>query len=350
MSSIHAQGSAHDTFITCSAGVRCLIHPYRRQGHAKRIPAQTVCPLCSRQDSLNACGDMFTGLRVVVLAFALVFPLVATILPVDSGLGRSSSSRILDGLMNRPLDSAWMHNAPVLPSSFNITEADFVAELKVALDARMLTGRPVEQIFSDLRDIPHPHCHGTWAEFGVFSGATINYAAQWRSSRCGQRCEKVYGFDTFTGLPEKWRHMEARHFDLNGTFPPVRSNVQLIKGLFNETLPLFVKQVLERPGHMGVTYLHIDCDLYAGSSQVLTALGPFMHPGCILLFDELVNYPLYTEHEVKALWEWLTKYHRRVAVIGIAVSEGAQVGMYHDGVAVLGENASQQSVGFVVVK
>lgn len=54
--------------------------------------------------------------------------------------------------------------------------------------------------------------------------------------------------------------------------------------------------------------------MYVGASQALLMNAPRMHPGTVLLFDELINYKLYRENEVKALWEWLaaTGYHLRV--------------------------------------
>lgn len=43
-------------------------------------------------------------------------------------------------------------------------------------------------------------------------------------------------------------------------------------------------------------------------------LDPYIAPGCIVLFDDLVNYPDYREHEIRALWEWLEASKRQVEV------------------------------------
>ena len=45
---------------------------------------------------------------------------------------------------------------------------------------------------------------------------------------------KVHGFDTFTGLPEKWHRdeftqLERGAFDMEGNFPAVGANVNLVK-------------------------------------------------------------------------------------------------------------------------
>ena len=36
-----------------------------------------------------------------------------------------------------------------------------------------------------------------------------------------------------------------------------------------------------------INYLHIDCDLYAGSKDALTLLGEHLASGAILAFDEV---------------------------------------------------------------
>ena len=41
-------------------------------------------------------------------------------------------------------------------------------------------------------------------EFGVHTGGTITHTANWRTKYCGEQSPIVYGFDTFTGLPEGW--------------------------------------------------------------------------------------------------------------------------------------------------
>lgn len=66
-----------------------------------------------------------------------------------------------------------------------------------------------------------------------------------------------------------------------------------------------------------MTYMHVDCDLYTGAAQALQLNAPRMRPGTVLIFDELVNYPNYRDHEAKALWEWLAATGLRLRVIAI---------------------------------
>lgn len=53
---------------------------------------------------------------------------------------------------------------------------------------------------------------------------------------------------------------------------------------------------------------------YSGANDVLTLLNDRISPGAIVLFDELVNYPAYRDHEMKALWEWLGRTGRVLEV------------------------------------
>ena len=70
----------------------------------------------------------------------------------------------------------------------------------------------------------------------------------------------------------------------------VERNVELVKGLFSESLPAFLKeQERYAGGNQTVSYLHIDCDLYAGSRDAFTILSEYIKPGTVILFDELVS-------------------------------------------------------------
>ena len=162
-----------------------------------------------------------------------------------------------------------------------------------------------------------------WLEFGVFRGLSINITSKYVDvlEREGVAHGLLAGFDTFTGLPEKWhargikRGYKVGYFSLNGVLPAVRPGVRLFKGLFNETLPFFLHA---NPG-APLAWANVDCDLYAGARDALTLLGPRVRVGSRLHFHELVHghkwntiadpghslpdYPL--SDEARALYEWL---------------------------------------------
>ena len=134
---------------------------------------------------------------------------------------------------------------------------------------------------------------GLWLEFGVYSGQTANLMAVHAPG-------KVFGFDTFTGLPEDWRDSHKKgHFNLHGHFPPVKDNVELVAGLFQDTLVPFLER---HPGDK-LAVAHLDADLYSATIYALRELAPRVVPGTLLVFDELINFDGYQLHEWKALLE-----------------------------------------------
>ena len=152
---------------------------------------------------------------------------------------------------------------------------------------------------------------GLWLEFGVFQGTSINLMAN--------KCPDVtlYGFDSFEGFPEdkakEWNAKYPKDFSLQGNLPSVRKNVKLIKGWFDHTLPKFLKLHPDEP----VAYLHIDCDLYASTKLVLTLLRDRLRSGTIIVFDELVHFNGFEEHEIKAWYEFVKENNIKYEWIGI---------------------------------
>lgn len=147
---------------------------------------------------------------------------------------------------------------------------------------------------------------GLVLEFGVFSGNTINVIADMRPN------DRVYGFDSFEGLPGDWtpeiRKGTFRRTDL----PKVRGNVELVVGWFHLTLAPFLEK---HPGP--VSFLHMDCDLYDSAKIVFDLLGDRIAPGTIIVFDEYFNYPDWRLHEYKAFQEFVTRKGVKYEYIGL---------------------------------
>ena len=130
-------------------------------------------------------------------------------------------------------------------------------------------------------------------EFGVYEGKTINIISSTVPDKI------VYGFDSFEGLPEDWRTgFDKATFDRNGKMPQVNSNVRLVKGWFNETLPAFVKEHTEP-----CAFIHVDCDLYSSTKTIFDNLKDQIVSGTVIAFDEYFNYPGWQEGEYKAFME-----------------------------------------------
>ena len=165
-----------------------------------------------------------------------------------------------------------------------------------------------------------------WLEFGVASGKTINYISKFTKN-------SVYGFDSFEGLPEKWRDgFDKGAFNNNGNLPRVNSNVVLVKGWFNLTLLDFIKTHNKK-----ISFLHIDCDLYSSTKYILDTLKDYIDTDCIVVFDELVNYPGFDgdKGELKAFYEFINEYNVDYEWIGMNGTPMGMLGYYHENVALV---------------
>lgn len=155
---------------------------------------------------------------------------------------------------------------------------------------------PLEYIFEKLKLQHKPNT--LWLEFGVDTGSTINYISRFTN-------DKVYGFDSFEGLPEKWRDGYGKgHFNRNGKLPNVNNNVELIKGWFDDTLANFIKNQNKK-----VSFIHMDADLYSSTKCVLNNLKAYLDKDCVIVFDELVGWPGFDGNtgELKAFYEFITE-------------------------------------------
>jgi len=138
---------------------------------------------------------------------------------------------------------------------------------------------------------------GLWLEFGVYKGGSLRRLAEARGDA------DVYGFDSFDGLPADWRSGYPKGaFELPSDRIPLIPGASIIKGLFADTLPGFLRalHLLDGPR---VTFVHVDCDLYSSTKTVLEHCLPYMDHGSVLVFDELHSYEGCEAHEMRALKE-----------------------------------------------
>lgn len=154
---------------------------------------------------------------------------------------------------------------------------------------------------------------GLALELGVASGKSIREIALAIPER------RVFGFDSFEGLPEDWRPPTYGRGHFACDVPAVPDNVTLVVGMFQDTLPVWLAA---NPGR--VAFCHVDCDLYSSASFALRALAPRLSRGSIVVFDELVwaaDRDDYKEHEYKAFSEFLEATGLEPECLGRAHSE-----------------------------
>jgi predicted O-methyltransferase YrrM len=165
---------------------------------------------------------------------------------------------------------------------------------------------------------------GLWLEFGVAEGGSAKMIAA-ISRRVN---ETLYAFDSFHGLPEAWRtadhsvrnhatdtqnFMQAGAFARGGVPPFTHPWISWRVGWFNRSLAAFLAE--PRAAHRNVTFLHLDADLYSSTDTVLRLLEGRLSPGAVLCFDELINYPEFEAHEMRALRELQARTGRAVQVV-----------------------------------
>ena len=174
-----------------------------------------------------------------------------------------------------------------------------------ATDPTVHAGLPIEVLRRGLDAMPDS---GLVLECGVYFGRSLRVIA----SRVDG---DVHGFDSFEGLPDAWSPAEpAGTYGTAGRKPVVGARVHLHAGWFERTLPAF----LER--HDGpVRFLHVDCDLYSSTRTVLDAVGPRLLPGSVIVFDDMLGYPGYEAHELRAWSEWSTAHGVRWTLIAAAL-------------------------------
>ncbi len=153
---------------------------------------------------------------------------------------------------------------------------------------------------------------GLVLEFGVAKGASLRHLA-------GLTARQVHGFDSFQGLPEAWGGTgeAAGAFSTAGRLPRLPPNARLHVGWFDATLPDFLAA---HPGP--VALLHIDCDIYASTVTVLTALADRIGPGTVIVFDEYFNYPGWRGHEWKAFQEFIAASGHAYSYLGYSAERG----------------------------
>ena len=137
------------------------------------------------------------------------------------------------------------------------------------------------------------NCEKFSLEFGVHQGESINFFSK--------HVNKIYGFDSFEGLREDWHgtlNLQKGTFDTNNVIPKTNSNVTLIKGWVQDTVENFLTE--KKPE---INFVHMDLDTYESSKFVLEKIKPYLIKNCVVVFDELYNYPGWDVGEYKALKE-----------------------------------------------
>lgn len=134
---------------------------------------------------------------------------------------------------------------------------------------------------------------GDWAEFGVFTGSSAKELIKILPGS-----STLHLFDSFQGLPVDGpnKYWEKGKF-ATAPFKPPHDRVKVVAGWFEDTVPGYFEPNT-------VSFVHMDCDLYESTRDVLMSISEALKPGALIQFDEMFAWPSWKDGEYKALMEW----------------------------------------------
>lgn len=175
------------------------------------------------------------------------------------------------------------------------------AELRVLEGEGLIAAGPKERAFRaalrDLLDRHPPEAIGDYLEFGVYGGASL--AGMYRALQAnGLDGVRLFGFDSFAGLPEQagewesgatWQAgemaMDERVTRRYLTGAGVDwGRVRLVRGWFADTLTPGLVQDL---GLAKASLIMIDCDLYSSARDALAFCAGLIRDEAIVFLDDL---------------------------------------------------------------
>ena len=150
------------------------------------------------------------------------------------------------------------------------------------------------ELYKRIIDLP-----GDIIELGVFKGGSLIQWATFRELLENEKSRKIIGFDMFGAFPEckkvdsdkKFADFWNRSFKDEFVTPDeiYKSlelkgihNVELIKGDVIDTIPEYLK----KNGHMKISLLHIDTDVYEPCKLGLELLYERIVPNGVLVLDD----------------------------------------------------------------
>mmetsp|Transcript_31267 Transcript_31267/g.63541 ORF Transcript_31267/g.63541 Transcript_31267/m.63541 type:complete len:474 (-) Transcript_31267:1569-2990(-) len=159
--------------------------------------------------------------------------------------------------------------------------------------------------------------NGLVCEFGVYNG---------RSTRMMQEIlplgTEIHGFDTFTGIPQAWGDEPAGSYSTGGAIPNIEGKVYFHKGLFKDTIPVFLDSLKtdDDDYYQPLAFANVDCDLYGSTLDVLERMHSRIVPGTVLVFDEYLCHPTWRQDEFRAWRECCKRFGWQYRYLGFSLS------------------------------
>ncbi len=141
-------------------------------------------------------------------------------------------------------------------------------------------------------------------EFGVWNGVSFKYLIN--------TFGRGFGFDTFTGIPEKWYDNPAGTYSSFGSIPQI-SGGEFIVGKFEDTLPKFFSKK-----RSVASLINFDADLYSSTICALNNTKDIIDEDTILVFDEFLMNDRWEDDEYKALEEFCNNFNFSYDVLAVS--------------------------------
>ena len=141
-------------------------------------------------------------------------------------------------------------------------------------------------------------------EFGVWNGVSFKYLIN--------TFGRGFGFDTFTGIPEKWHDNPAGTYSSFGSIPQI-SGGEFIVGKFEDTLPKFFSKK-----RSVASLINFDADLYSSTICALNNTKDIIDEDTILVFDEFLMNDRWEKDEYKALEEFCNNFNFSYDVLAVS--------------------------------
>ena len=141
-------------------------------------------------------------------------------------------------------------------------------------------------------------------EFGVWNGVSFKYLIN--------TFGRGFGFDTFTGIPEKWYDNPAGTYSSFGSIPQI-SGGEFIVGKFEDTLPKFFSKK-----RSVASLINFDADLYSSTICALNNAKDIIDKDTILVFDEFLMNDRWEEDEYKALEKFCNNFNFSYDVLAVS--------------------------------
>lgn len=165
-----------------------------------------------------------------------------------------------------------------------------------------------DTFFRAIEYVNFERVEGDIVECGVFGGLSLAVLAKGATFDPKGMQRRIVGVDTFTGLPAseephaRWEEgdcasMHAWHPILEPGAPVTADTTRalfaacgldapvLYEGRFDAVLPGVVPA-----SHPAIALLHVDCDLYESTRDVLEGVAPALQDGAVILFDDWFHY------------------------------------------------------------